>query len=133
MEAKLKFDLIAPDNKVFSGDVDHVIIPAINGQMGILPHHAPFMSTLKPGIVKILEKNKTHYYYVTGGLADISTEGLILLAEHVWTPEIKTQKQTELEEIKQRLSYTKDPYEKRNLTQKITLIETFLETLTTLD
>ena len=82
MTDKLKFSLVSPAREVFSGAVDHVIAPGTEGDFGVLPHHAPFMSTLKNGVVRVLDgENVSMRVFVRGGFADVTPEGLTILAE----------------------------------------------------
>lgn len=82
MADKLNFSLVSPAREVFSGEVDHVIAPGTDGEFGVLPKHAPFMSTLKNGIVRVLEgETVTMRIFVRGGFADVTPEGLTILAE----------------------------------------------------
>lgn len=82
MTDKLTFSLVSPAREVFSGEVDHVIAPGTEGDFGVLPHHAPFMSTLKNGVVRVLEgETVAMRVFVRGGFADVTPEGLTILAE----------------------------------------------------
>ena len=132
METKVNFDLIAPDHKVFSGLVDQVVLPGIKGQIGILPRHAPFMSTMKQGIVTVFNAEKKEYYFITGGLADVSPEGLIVLAEQVWLPEEKKQKEDAHLQLQRQLKHTEEENERAYLAQKIQEIETYLQAIASL-
>lgn len=82
MADKLHFSLVSPAKEVFSGEVDHVIAPGAEGEFGVLPKHAPFMSTLKNGVVRVLEGEAVSMrIFVRGGFADVTPEGLTILAE----------------------------------------------------
>lgn len=82
MTDKLQFSLVSPAREVFTGAVDHVIAPGTDGDFGVLPHHAPFMSTLKNGVVRVLEgETVAMRVFVRGGFADVTPEGLTILAE----------------------------------------------------
>ena len=82
MTDKLNFTLVSPAREIFSGAVDHVIAPGTEGDFGVLPHHAPFMSTLKNGVVRVLEGEAVSMrVFVRGGFADVTPEGLTILAE----------------------------------------------------
>ena len=80
-DAKLNFSLVSPAKELFSGSVDHVIAPGSEGEFGVLPNHAPFMSTLRSGRVRIIDGDEVHRYFVHGGFADVTPEGLTILAE----------------------------------------------------
>ncbi len=82
MSDKLRFSLVSPAREVFAGEVDHVIAPGTDGLFGVLPHHAPFMSTLKNGAVRVLNGGEPERrIFVRGGFADVTPEGLTILAE----------------------------------------------------
>jgi F-type H+-transporting ATPase subunit epsilon len=75
------FSLVSPERELFSGDVSQVDAPGVEGEFGVLPKHAPFMTTLKPGVVKIYEAGEITPVFVRGGFADVTPEGLTILAE----------------------------------------------------
>ena len=82
MADKLHFSLVSPARELFSGAVDHVIAPGTEGEFGVLAHHAPFMTTLKNGVVRVLEGDAVRMrIYVRGGFADVTPAGLTILAE----------------------------------------------------
>jgi F-type H+-transporting ATPase subunit epsilon len=78
----LHFELVSPARLLFSGDVASVQIPGVEGEMTILPMHAPVLSTLKPGVVTVTkEGGSTEKIFVRGGFAEVNASGLTLLAE----------------------------------------------------
>ena len=82
MADKLHFSLVSPAKELFSGEVDHVIAPGSDGEFGVLAHHAPFMTTLRNGVVRVLEGDTVKMrIFVRGGFADITSAGLTILAE----------------------------------------------------
>jgi F-type H+-transporting ATPase subunit epsilon len=66
---------------VFEGDVDIVVLPGSAGEMGILPHHAPLLTTLKYGIVKVRTKDKEEIFAVAGGVAEVQPNIVTVLAD----------------------------------------------------
>jgi F-type H+-transporting ATPase subunit epsilon len=66
---------------VFEGDVDIVVLPGSAGEMGILPHHAPLLTTLKYGVVKVRIKGKEEIFTVAGGVAEIQPDIVTVLAD----------------------------------------------------
>ena len=80
--AKLHFSLVAPERELFSAEVDQVDAPGTEGDFGVLPNHAPFMTTLKEGPVRVYNNGQVTTYEVRGGFADVTPEGLTILAEH---------------------------------------------------
>ena len=82
MADKLQFDLVSPERLLFSGEVDMVVVPGAEGDMGIMAGHAPVMSTLRPGIVNVAAAGKPQErIFVRGGFAEVTPAGLTVLAE----------------------------------------------------
>ncbi len=79
--AALHFEFVSPESVLFSGDVDQVDLPGSEGDMGILPGHAPLVTTLRPGIVTIFNGNDRVPIVVIGGLAEVGPAGLTVLAD----------------------------------------------------
>lgn len=81
MAGKLQFSLVAPEREVFSGLVDQVDAPGVEGDFGVLPEHAPFMTALREGTVTVFDGNSRRVFEVHGGFADVTPAGLTILAE----------------------------------------------------
>ena len=80
--AAFNFELVSPERLLFAGDVESVVVPGTEGEFTVLRDHAPLMSTLKPGIVTIVESTaKRTQLFVRGGFADVNQAGLTILAE----------------------------------------------------
>ena len=77
----LHLEFVSPESVLFSGDVDQVDLPGIEGDMGILPEHAPLVTTLRPGIVTIFRGSNREPVVVIGGFAEVSPAGLTILAD----------------------------------------------------
>jgi F-type H+-transporting ATPase subunit epsilon len=82
MADKLHFSLVSPERELFSGLVDQVDAPGSEGDFGVLAGHAPFMTTLKEGVVRVHNDGAITSYDVRGGFADVTPDGLTVLAEH---------------------------------------------------
>lgn len=82
MADKLHFSLVAPERELFSGDVDRVDAPGSEGDFGVLAGHAPFMTALREGQVTIYEGAAMRVFEIHGGFADVTPQGLTILAEH---------------------------------------------------
>jgi F-type H+-transporting ATPase subunit epsilon len=78
--ATFHFDLVSPEELVFSGEVEHVVVPGTEGEFGVLAGHAPLVAMLKPGILRILGANELRIL-VVGGFAEVSPDGLTVLAD----------------------------------------------------
>ncbi len=81
MADKLHFSLVSPERELFSGEVDQVDAPGSEGMFGVLPNHAPFMATLKSGAVTVFDGTEKTRIFVRGGFADVTPQGLTILAE----------------------------------------------------
>lgn len=79
--ANFPFELVSPERLVYSGAVSEVIVPGTEGEFGILAGHAPFVSTLKPGILTIKGDGAPKKLFVRGGFAEANPQGLTVLAE----------------------------------------------------
>jgi F-type H+-transporting ATPase subunit epsilon len=82
MAGKLHFSLVAPERQLFSADVDQVDAPGLEGDFGVLAGHAPFMTALKAGEVTVYEGATKRVFAIQGGFADVTPQGLTILAEH---------------------------------------------------
>jgi F-type H+-transporting ATPase subunit epsilon len=78
--ATFRFDLVSPEQMVFSGEVEHVVVPGTEGEFGVLAGHAPLVAMLKPGVLRILGPNEQRIL-VVGGFAEVSPDGLTVLAD----------------------------------------------------
>jgi F-type H+-transporting ATPase subunit epsilon len=82
MAALIKFELVAPERLLLSGDVQQVVVPGTEGNFAVLPGHAPVLSTLRPGVLDITdETGREDRVYVRGGFAEVNPGGLTVLAE----------------------------------------------------
>ncbi len=81
MSKKLLLEIVTPDRKVLSQDVDYVGAPGALGEFGVLPNHIPFLSALGVGNLYYKDAGKTHYVFVSGGFAEVSPEKVTILAE----------------------------------------------------
>ena len=82
MDTKINFDFVSPEESIVSSEVDMVQIPAVEGDAGILPNHAPYMTILRQGIVEVtFDKDNIKKYLVEGGFADVTPQKMTILAE----------------------------------------------------
>ncbi len=80
--SSFQFELVSPEKTLFSGPVEQVVVPGVEGEFTVLAGHAPFITPLRPGIVVIVEsKINVHRMVVKGGFADVNNKGLTLLAD----------------------------------------------------
>ncbi len=79
--ATFHFELVSPEKLLFSGDVEQVDVPGAEGDFGVLAGHAPFVSTIRPGILTVYAAGGEQKIVVLGGFAEISAAGLTVLAD----------------------------------------------------
>lgn len=79
--ATFHFDLVSPEKLAFSGEVDQVDIPGVEGDFGVLAGHAPVIAAIRPGILTVTVGGKHEKIIVSGGLAEVSEKGLTVLAD----------------------------------------------------
>ena len=77
----IRCEIVSQDRMVFEGDVDIVVLPGTAGEMGILPHHAPLLTTLNYGVIKVRTKGKEEIFTVAGGVAEIQPDIVTVLAD----------------------------------------------------
>ena len=82
MSDPFKFELVSPERLLVSGEVEQVLVPGAEGDMTVLAHHAPVLTTLKPGVLDIGYPGGEHQrFFLRGGFAEVNPAGLIVLAE----------------------------------------------------
>lgn len=79
--AAFNFELVSPEKLLFSGEVEAVSVPGLEGAFTVMKDHAPVMTALRPGVVEIARDGGAQKLFVRGGFADISDKGLTILAE----------------------------------------------------
>ena len=82
MSRKLNCSILTPERTLYEGDIDFVVVQAHNGEMGFLPGHAPLISELGIGEIRLRDKTSTEYMIVEGGIVEIRDNKLIVLAEN---------------------------------------------------
>ena len=79
--ATFHFDLVSPEKLAFTGEVDQVDVPGVEGDFGVLAGHAPVVAAIRPGILTITNGGAHQKVIVLGGLAEMSDKGLTVLAD----------------------------------------------------
>ena len=79
--ATFHFDLVSPEKLAFSGEVDQVDVPGVEGDFGVLAGHAPVVAAIRPGILTIISGGSRERVVVLGGVAEVSEKGLTVLAD----------------------------------------------------
>jgi F-type H+-transporting ATPase subunit epsilon len=90
MADTMTFDLVSPERQLASMQATSAQIPGMEGEFTALPAHAPFLTTLRPGIVKVTGPEGVREYFVTGGFADVSAAATSVLAEEAMEREALT-------------------------------------------
>ena len=78
----LTLEIVTPDSQVYSDTVDTVVIPTVEGEIGVLPGHLPLLTQVDDGELLVTKGNSTEYLAVSGGFAQISGDKVSVLAEH---------------------------------------------------
>ena len=77
----IRVEIVSQDRMVYQGDADIVVAPGESGEMGILPHHSPLLSTLKYGIIKVRLKDDEKIFAVAGGVMEVQPDIVTILAD----------------------------------------------------
>src|SRR5262249_61675465 len=79
---ELQFELVSPERLLISQPVEMVVVPGVEGDFGVLPGHAPLVSTVRPGVIAVFEGGKVvQSIFVAGGFAEVTGERCTVLAE----------------------------------------------------
>lgn len=82
MAEQVEFELVSPEKLLVSDPVDMVVVPGAEGDFGVLPRHAPLLSTVRPGVISVYEGGAvTKRIFVAGGFAEVTPERCTVLAE----------------------------------------------------
>jgi F-type H+-transporting ATPase subunit epsilon len=77
----IRCEIVSQDRMVYEGDVDIVVLPGAAGEMGVLPHHAPLLTTLKYGFIKVRKQGNEEIFAVSGGVAEVQPDIVTVLAD----------------------------------------------------
>jgi F-type H+-transporting ATPase subunit epsilon len=119
--ATFHFELVSPERQLFSGAVEQVVVPGAEGDFGVLAGHAPFVSSLRPGILTIHGDGQPRRLYVRGGFAEVSEAGLTVLAERATAVEDLRADQidAEIRDAEEDLADAKDDAAKARAAEKL--------------
>jgi len=112
MADTMQFDLVSPERRLASMQVTAVQIPGSDGDMTAMPDHAPTITTLRPGVLRVEGPGGATDYVVTGGFAEISANGVSVLAERAVPKGAMTQEHLDemMEEAKTMYATAKDNF-----------------------
>jgi F-type H+-transporting ATPase subunit epsilon len=77
----LRLEIVTPERQAFEGDVDSVVCPGIEGELGVLPHHAPLLTTLGIGELRIRRGGEEEYFAIAGGFLQVRPDKVVVMAE----------------------------------------------------
>lgn len=77
----IRCEIVSQDRQVFAGDADMVIVPGIQGEMGILPNHAPLLSTLKYGVLRVRYHGQEEVFTIAGGVVEVQPDLVTVMAD----------------------------------------------------
>lgn len=77
----IRCEIVSQDRQVYSGEADMIIVPGIQGEMGILPNHAPLLSTLKFGILRVRYLGQEQVFTVAGGVIEVQPDLVTIMAD----------------------------------------------------
>ncbi len=77
----IRCEIVSQDRQVYSGEADMIIVPGIQGEMGILPNHAPLLSTLKFGILRVRYKGQEQVFTIAGGVIEVQPDLVTVMAD----------------------------------------------------
>ncbi|MDD9899600.1 MAG: F0F1 ATP synthase subunit epsilon [Alphaproteobacteria bacterium] len=126
-DKNFQFDLVSPEKLLFSGEVNMAVIPGVAGDFGVLADHAPLLSSIRPGVVRLtMPDGEEQKVFIAGGFADVSDNVCAVLAEEavdVATLDVDALRQ-QVTEMKDDLSFAKDdPAKVAHIEEAIALAE----------
>jgi len=83
----LTLEIVTPEARVYSDTVDTVVIPTVEGEIGILPGHIPLLTQVEDGELRVMKGGQTIWLAVSGGFAEVDNDKVSILAEHAITEE----------------------------------------------
>jgi F-type H+-transporting ATPase subunit epsilon len=81
MASTLKLEIVTPDSKVFSEDVEMVTLPGVEGEMGIYPHHVPLMTQIVPGEIIARKSGKDYFLAIGEGFVEVTGDHVAILSD----------------------------------------------------
>jgi len=122
---RLQLELVLPDKLVASKLVDMVIIAGTEGDFGVLPEHAPLISSIRPGLLEIHDSEKTEKFFLAGGFVEVLSNQVSILASELCSIEdidVSSCKD-EIENLKKQLNSSQDEKEKSLIQNNIDKLE----------
>ena len=129
MAEKVAFELVSPDQLLISVEADAVAMPGMEGDFGVLPGHAPFISALRAGIITVEGSNESvGQVYIDGGFAEVVADRLTVLAEEAVPVDDMDRANIEqrIQEANDELAEAKDGEERRLAESKVSILQEML-------
>ena len=129
MAEKVAFELVSPDRLLMSVEADSVAMPGMEGDFGVLPGHAPFISALRAGIITVEGSNESvGQVYIDGGFAEVVADRLTVLAEEAVPVDDMDRANIEqrIQEANDELAEAKDGEERRLAESKVSILQEML-------
>jgi len=134
MADQIQFELVSPERLLVSEPVEMVVVPGTEGDFGVLPGHAPLVSTVRPGVIAVFEGSKVvQRIFVAGGFAEVTGERCTVLAEQAMpVADIdRAAADTEIRQAREDLAEAKDEAERARTEARIAVGEAKLAALDT--
>lgn len=77
----MRLEIVTPEKKAFSDEIDSVVVPGSEGELGILPAHAPIVSNLQPGELRYLKNGQEHFLAIGSGIVEVSNDIVSVLTD----------------------------------------------------
>lgn len=132
MADQIQFELVSPERLLVSEPVEMVVVPGTEGDFGVLPGHAPLVSTVRPGVIAVFEGNRVvQRIFVAGGFAEVTGERCTVLAEQAMpVADIdRAEVDNEIREAREDLAEAKDEAERARTEARIAAGEAKLAAL----
>ena len=132
MADKVTFELVSPERLLLSRPVDMVVVPGSEGDFGVLPRHAPVISTVRPGVIDVHEDGKvSDRIFVGGGFAEVTAERCTVLAEQASPVDDldRDQAEQQLKDAREDLADAKSGGDRASAEQQIAVAEAMLQAL----
>jgi len=92
---RLTLEIVTPEARVYSDTVDTVVIPTVEGEIGVLPGHIPLLTQVEDGELRVTKGNTTEFLVIGGGFAQVEGDRVRVLAEHAINEEVIDEKAVE--------------------------------------
>ena len=132
MADQINFELVSPEKLLLSEPVEMVVVPGVEGDFGVLPGHAPFVSNVRPGVIAVFAESKVvQRIFVVGGFAEVTAERCTVLAEQALpvTDIDRATAEADIRDAREDLTEAKDDAERGRLESRIAVAEAKLAAL----